>query len=403
MKTKRVLSAILACVLILFTCPLQASAISNTVVSSIEKTNSTWYGYPDKADIYVASSIAYMGAEWSSARQAWAFNFRFAGTGSADWRNSGSNANVIRCAGMNVDIVENEGNAAFWTSTSSKYIGSAPESGTHPDYGGVANAVVGLAITAINNVGASYAWSTLGLISAFVGITDDSSTATASLYRGWDWTSDKSDVGQFFWFIVDVEPNSTAKISTDYWLVGPGYELLDAGTSYYNLQASSKGNSATTMNPENMSEEEREDCGIETIPREEFNSKAAELNISERSREEFLKSDDAVFYYAHNFQVEESGRSSNLEPKVNASNPSKESLIANIEYHVDRSKKIVRGLSGKNIAAEPENIELCEKHNERIEKLENLLLQMRVDNNVRTQNLYDLYDEYNVIMGNVPN
>lgn len=61
MKTKRVLSAILACVLILFTCPLQASAISNTVVSSIEKTNSTWYGYPDKADIYVASSIAYMG------------------------------------------------------------------------------------------------------------------------------------------------------------------------------------------------------------------------------------------------------------------------------------------------------------------------------------------------------
>ena len=165
MKTKRVLSAILACVLILFTCPLQASAISNTVVSSIEKTNSTWYGYPDKADIYVASSIAYMGAEWSSARQAWAFNFRFAGTGSADWRNSGSNANVIRCAGMNVDIVENEENAAFWTSTSSKYIGSAPESGTHPDYGGVANAVVGLAITAINNVGASYAWSTLGLIS----------------------------------------------------------------------------------------------------------------------------------------------------------------------------------------------------------------------------------------------
>ena len=117
------------------------------------------------------------------------------------------------------------------------------------------------------------------MISAFVSITDDSSTATASLYRGWDWTSDKSDVGQFFWFIVDVEPNSTARISTDYWLVGPGYELLDAGTSYYNLQASSKGKSATTMNPENMSEEEREDCGIETIPREKFNSKAAELNI----------------------------------------------------------------------------------------------------------------------------
>lgn len=48
-------------------------------------------------------------------------------------------------------------------------------------------------------------------------------------------------------------------------------------------------------------------------------------------------------------------------------------------------------------------VDCIAKHNERIEKLENLLLQMRVDNNVRTQNLYDLYDEYNVIMGNVPN
>lgn len=78
--------------------------------------------------------------------------------------------------------------------------------------------------------------------------------------------------------------------------------MLDAGTSYYNLQASSKGNSATTMNPETMSEEEREDGGIETIPREEFNSKAAELNISERSREEFLKSDDAVFIMLTTFR-----------------------------------------------------------------------------------------------------
>lgn len=80
MKSKikiRVICAILVCVLVLNVSPMQAFAVSNTVVSSIEMTNSTWHGYPDRADIYVASSIAYMGAEWSSARQAWAFNFRF--------------------------------------------------------------------------------------------------------------------------------------------------------------------------------------------------------------------------------------------------------------------------------------------------------------------------------------
>ena len=400
MKTKmrfRFLSIVLACVLVGYTMPLSAGAVSDDVVSSIEMTNSTWYGYPQIADIYVASSIAYMGAEWSSAREAWAFNFRFAGTGSADWR-SGGNADVIRFAGMDIDITENKENAAFWTSNDSKYIGSAPESGTHPNYGNIANAVVGLAITAINSLGASYAWSVLGLISAFVATTDSSTTEVDELHRGWNWTSDQSDVGQFFWFIVDVGPNTTAQISTDYWLVGPGYEVLDAGTSYYNLTASSAGKSTVTMNPETMSEEERTACGIEAISREEFNSKVAELNISERSQTEFLNSNEEYFYYAHNFEVEEAGRSSNVEPQLDASNLTREGLIESIEYQLDRSEKIVLGLSGEDIADEVENIEICEKHNERIRQLNNLLVQLEVINKAKTLNLYDCYMEYINIM-----
>lgn len=402
MKTKltfRFLCAILVCTLLLNTITLNAFAASNNVISSIEKTNSTWYGYPEKADIYVASSIAYMGAEWSSARQAWGFNFRFAGTGSADWR-SGGNAGVIRCAGMEIKVITNKNYVDLWTSNSAKYLGSAPESGTHPNYGGVASAVVGLAITALNNLGASFAWSAISLIAAFVNTTDSSTTQSDKLYRGWDWTSDKADVGQFFWFIVDVKPNKTTKISSDYYLLGPGYELLDAGLAYYNLTASSGRGSQTTMNPETMSEDERKACGIETISRKDFNTRAIELSISERSRDEFLNSDEEFFYYAHNFDVSEDTESNYLELQIDANNLTRERLFACIEHQIDRSEKIVRGFSGKNIANNPENIEICKKHSDRIIQLHELLAYMNETDSEGTLDLYSVYVKYNGILGN---
>ncbi len=395
----RFLCAILVCALLVNATTLNAFAASGDVISSIEKTNSTWYGYPEKADIYVASSIAYMGAEWSSSRQAWAFNFRFAGTGSADWR-SGGNAAVIRCAGMEIKVINNKNNVDLWTSNSSKYLGSAPESGTHPNYGGVASAVVGLAITALNSLGASYAWSVVSLIAAFVNTTDSSTTQSDRLYRGWDWTSDKADVGQFFWFIVDVKPNKTTKISSDYYLLGPGYELLDAGLAYYNLTASSGRGSQITMNPETMSDAERKACGIETISRQDFIDRASELNISDRSQDEFLNSDDEFFYYAHDFDVSEDTENNYSEPQIDVNKLTRESLIACIEFQIDRSEKIVRGFSGKNIANNAENAEICKKHSDRIIQLNELLAYMDVTDSEGTLDLYSVYMKYNSVLGN---
>lgn len=125
--SKRLLCALLLFTVLLTIFSTNVFSYPDNAISSIEMTNSTWYGYPERADIYTASSIAYMGAEWSTARQAWAFNFRFAGTGSAHW-NNGGNANLIRFAGMQIRILENSGNTDFWTSNSAHYLGSAPES-----------------------------------------------------------------------------------------------------------------------------------------------------------------------------------------------------------------------------------------------------------------------------------
>lgn len=396
--SKRLLCALLLFTVLLTIFSTNVFSYPDNAISSIEMTNSTWYGYPERADIYTASSIAYMGAEWSTARQAWAFNFRFAGTGSAHW-NNGGNANLIRFAGMQIRILENSGNTDFWTSNSAHYLGSAPESGIHPNYGSIASAVVGLAITAINNLGASYAWSVAGLIAAFVNTYDGYTDTTNQLYRSWNWSPDQPDVGQFFWFLVDVKPNNTSKMSSDYYLIGPGYELLDAGTSIYNLTASTPGQSGIIMNPEIMSEEDKIRCGIETIARGEFKSRASQLNISERSQEEFLDSQEEVFYYAHNFLVWEGGRSSQCEPEVDVNHPTISGLIEKILYQLDRSEKIVKGLSEGDIANEIENIRICEKHSRRINQLTDLLSRIEGQSDENDIDTISILNTYNMIVG----
>lgn len=400
MKTNRkycILSMILICSLLFSTFSMNAFAVSNTIIRSTEKSDTTAYGYPSWADIYVSSSIAYMGAEWSSSREKWAFNYRFAGTGSADWR-SGSDADLIRIAAMDINLTSNQNSAALWTSNDSEYLGSAPESGTHPDYGAVANGVVGLAITTINNLGASYAWSIYGLVSAFVNTTDNEVSDPDREYRDWYWSSDESDVGQYFWFIVDVEPNETVQMSSNYYLIGPGYELLEAGTTYRNLEAGGPARTSVIMNPETMTVEEKNAYGIETIYRKDFASKVEELNISERSQQEFLNSDDEVFYYAHDFVEYEVTQVDNLVSEIDVDNLTKESLSENIAYQIERSEKIVLGLSGKTVEKDPENGEMLEKHEERIKLLNDLLIQISGSSNAKSLNLYDLYMSYKDIL-----
>lgn len=201
-RSFRFLSVIVICCMLINMSGMTCYASTDTIIRSTEKSNSLSYGYPEWADVYAASSIAFMGAEWSSARQAWAFNYKFAGTASANWR-TGYDADLIRMACMEISCTSNQDNAAFWTSSSPQYLGSAPEStGSEPDYAAVASAVVGLAITAINNLGASYVWSVLSLLDAMKSTNDGETSRSDYLYREWMWSPDESDVGQFFWFIV---------------------------------------------------------------------------------------------------------------------------------------------------------------------------------------------------------
>lgn len=369
---KRFVSSLLIATLLFSTFGSPAFASDNPV-SHTEESNSTFY---NGNNIYASSSIAFMGAEWSSARHKWAFNYRFSGTGASRYRTTGDATNEIRIAAMEIDGTSNTDNMAIWTSNDPEYIGSAPEnSGTDAYYSDIADSVVGFAITAINNLGASYAWSTYGLLSALMSTVDDTDPSDPDReWRQWEWSWDKSDVGQFFWFIVDVDPYQTVQISNEYMIFGPGYELLSAGKGYRNLEAGSPPSSASTAtmstsenwNPGMMSEEEKKKYGIEEIPRDQFEKRAKELHISKRSVKEFLNSDDEVFYYAHNFVEYE------VAPSEKSPATPKGLLVKDIKAQLDKSRKVVKGFSYLDEKTEGD-LNTIKKHEERKAQLQALL------------------------------
>ncbi len=233
----------------------------------------------------------------------------------------------------------------MWTSADAKYIGSAPEtSGSNEDYS-FAEAVIGFAITVINDLGAAYFWSVYGLVNALLSNVDDVSDTGDRLFRRWDWSSYQSDVGQFFWFIVDVEPNQTVQISSEYTIFGPTYEALSAGKGYRNLIApgpsslTTSTSTAENWNPGMMTDEEKRKYGIEGISRQNFEKRAEVLNISQRSIEEFKNSDEEVFYYAHNL--------TEYAVDKEAGTP-KDALIEEINIQRERSELIVEVFSSRD-------------------------------------------------------
>ncbi len=296
---QKLISIALALLMVLVFLVRPAPALAYDVPITTYETSDTMYY--DYTNIYAASSMGYMGAEWSSIREVWCFNFRFAGTGATRYSTSGNPRDRITIAAMEVEGYYNTENMALWTSDDDKYIGSVPESsGQQPDYSDAATAVVGLAITTINNLGLSFAWSTAAMISAMYSTVDSTTSQNDYLWRQWNWSGGISDAGQFFWVLVDVEPNETVYISHDYMIFGPGYEILEAGTGYWQLISGSPGKSVSKgWNPGMMSDEEKKEFGIEEIPADVIEKRGAELGISPESIKEFQESGDKVFYYAH--------------------------------------------------------------------------------------------------------
>lgn len=272
-------------------------------IDHYEVSNSTFWSY---RNVYTSSSMGYMGAEWSSARNCWCLTFRYIGTGATRWVSGGSPANLILGTSMEINGVSNPEHMALWTSLDNRYIGSAPESsGSQPDYEDIASAIAGLAITGMNNFGISFLWSAATFIDALYSTVDSTATQEDYLWRYWSWSNAIADTGQFFWFLVDVDPYQIVQFSHDYMIYGLGFEMLQADTVIWTIDTGAGENRSIEQgwSPALMSAQEKIDFGIEEIPLEKIEKRGEELGISPESIKEFYASGEKVFYFAHNLVV----------------------------------------------------------------------------------------------------
>lgn len=369
-------------------------------ISSVTTSGSTSYWYPTQGNVYAASTLGLMAARWDPDFEAWRYIFRITGAGEARW-NGGSSANLIRLAVADIKTTYNKSNIMLSTINNAKYIGSAPAtSGSQPDYYDVAYNVVSLVITAVNNIYLGFAWTTLGLLGAFHSTNSGYIDNSSRVYREWYWGSDKADVGQYLEFIVYVEPYQECEFSAEYYILGPGYDLLQIGTFIVNCPP----NPAMRGNPGGMSESERALCGIVAVSREDLPARAVEFGMTEDELGECLESDASEFYFALSSNLNIEIVPAGVALELNCSSVTKEDLAANIAYQIDRSEKIVLAISTCAEAADdPENIAMLEKHEERIKLLTILqdeLEGVNSNNRTNTQSLSDIYNAYSSIMGN---
>ncbi len=349
--------------------------------SSKSHSNSVQYG---GEKTYASSAIEFKGASWKPGEERWNFEYRMAGIGYAE---GGSG---ILYAYISLNATENKSNIIFWpTPPDPRYIGSTPASSTGTNYSGVANAVIGLALTA--NPAASLIWSTANIVAALSNNVNNSNVGNDKVVQKWSWNWGTDKTAQFYWFNVVVEPNELVEFSYEYYILGWSYELLSAGKGYRTLYGNPSNNNSLP-NPAQMTVAEREEYGIETIARENLVNRATEINMSEMTLTGWLESNEDVFYYAHNIIEYDTPQSKKNE--LDKSTLTKDLLLEELSEQIERSERIIEGFSSDETKDMKDSIDIIEKHTVRLISLLEMQKQLTSTSEKNNFELNKMFDEY---------
>jgi hypothetical protein len=273
---------------------LVAMSFAPGITSAYEEPKDHWerdnscYNYWGNG--YIAGSVGYFGASWIPERNVWEYNFRITGVGEGR-DDYGDPLEVCLSHRVIVKETVNKEHQTIWTSTDKQYMGAWPNSGTEEEYYDIAYSVTSLAISAINSH-ASFALSAIGLLESFTSDCDDEQNGE-KVYRNWDCSSPETDVGHWFWWLHDVDPNQEVEFTVEDDLFGGGFEWVGVSWSF---------TCNTPSPPSKMSAAEMRNYGIEVIPISELKGRADELNMAPKTVEELLKQREPI-YYAHNLPV----------------------------------------------------------------------------------------------------
>jgi len=304
------------------------------IITSYESYSNIAQSSKGEYKVSISSAMEFIGANWTASNR-WAFEYNLAGTGHAE-----GYYGAIRNAMIKIEATKNLSRMSLYTGNFPRDIGSVPASNDNTNYLGIAMGAVGLALNV--NTYVSTIWSALSFVLALSSMYNSGNTSYWSVVREWKWSTDIKDTCQFIHFIVYLDPNQEAEFSYEYSVLGPRYEGLSVGKHYKTIKAGpSGGGSSINMNPTQMTIAEREECGIETIPRANLLTRATELNISETTLREWLESDEDVFYYTNNFVEYETSQPEKTELK--RSSLTKDLLSDELSAQINRNRMIIGG------------------------------------------------------------
>lgn len=340
--------------------------------------------YNNKIRVSISSAIEFVNASWSSNKKMWDFEYRVAGIGHTN--NVAGIKDRISYARILIKSTQNQSKFDLWsTPNDPRFIGSTPAASTNTNYSGLANTVVSLALKA--NPWASSIWgSASAIVALLASFSNSNSDSTQVLERSWSWLPMIEDTCQFFWFDLLVEPNEVVEFSYEYTIVGNSFDILSV-KGYRMLSAGpSKGNQI--MNPELMTPNERELHGIKTISRHDLLTKTIRPNISEKTINDWLKSDRDLFYYTNNFNEEEVNE--DLKNVKSEESVSIESFLSKeLSEKIEESTSILEILDNAEYAED-----IVKKHTDRLVSLLRIQKLLESNQKYESSELEDILNDF---------
>ena len=216
----------------------------------------------------------------------WMYEYGLTGIGSYD-------ASRIFGAKFEVKEIENPSAMTLYLGVDEGGVWSTNGSdGSQMAISNAAEAIIGVAISAIGGHIDS-AWTAVTTIIDLMKSGASHTEAQYSDLLSWNWLVGVEETGQYSSFVVQVDADNTASISTEYSIYYGSTEAdikwLSTGVFEFQMPA--------TGNPNTMTEEERIENNIITVPRDQIAYKAAELDISPSQVKSLIESDQDEFYF----------------------------------------------------------------------------------------------------------
>lgn len=307
------------------------------------------------ADVHASTAIGVWNGYWLDQYDGrWFYYYKLGGMAYSEGNE------LIRAAVITIDEAEGSDHFSICSVDHSDYIWSYPgSSNTSNNSAEISNLVISVALGLLSNA-ASIAWTTAtSVINILRNGCNDFNSLDNHKSFSWSWSPDIDRTVQHVSFYALLQSGTTAKLTTEYAVIGPEYELLTTGKFTFTMTAPNTNNA----NPANMTVQEREQNGIQTIPRNQLQTMASSLGISDAEVEMMMTTEQNEFYFTTSAPTCTITSDSDLN---DLSSIDTNTLHQFISAQIDRSELLINTLSKESIRDMEGSTEILDKHTKRL-------------------------------------